>query len=224
MVWSLSVCIHANVKRAVAEFGIEYPVALDNNYATWNAYQNSYWPAHYLIDQSGTIRMIHFGEGDYTETENGIRNLLGMPLLEVKPSEKIVRPISPETYLGLARGRSYKMRITPKETTDYHYNGSLDNDQVGLRGPWNAQKEYILAEGDDSYIDMNVLARQVYLVLGGSSSTPLEITLDSKSYGTLRVDGDKKYNIISTTYGRHLVSIKVPKGIQAYAFTFGDEE
>src|SRR5258708_2148634 len=74
---------YSNVVDAVNRFKILYPVAQDNNYATWNAYQNQYWPAHYLLDKQGHIRQVHFGEGNYTETENAIRSLLGMdPLLK----------------------------------------------------------------------------------------------------------------------------------------------
>ena len=212
-----------NVKKAVAQFEITYPVALDNNYATWNAYHNQYWPAHYLIDQNGVLRMTHFGEGGYAETENAIRDLLGMPLLEIKESEKIGQPISSETYLGLARGHSYKMDIIPHQITNYQYTGPLEDDQVGLKGLWKTEQEYITAESDDSLLDLNFLATRVYLVLGGSSSTPLEITLDGKTSGAITVDGDKKYNIVSTTYSRHQLSLKVPKGVKAYVFTFGDE-
>jgi cytochrome c biogenesis protein CcdA/thiol-disulfide isomerase/thioredoxin len=201
-----------NVKKAVTGFEIEYPVALDNNYATWNAYHNSYWPAHYLIDQNGIIRMIHFGEGSYSETENAIRGLLGMAPLEIKQSKEVQQPISPETYLGLAR----RGDITSQ------YSGTLKNDQVGLKGLWHAEQEYIEAMGDSSYVDMNFLATDVYLVLGGSSSTPLEIILDGKPYANITIDGDKKYNIVTTFYGRHQLSLKIPKGIKAYVFTFGN--
>ena len=114
-----------NVKKAVAQFGISYPVGLDNNYATWSAYHNTYWPADYLIDQNGIIRMTHFGEGEYGETENAIRDLLGMSPLEIKSSEEKNRPISPETYLGSERGHSYKMNINRGSTIDYQYEGPL---------------------------------------------------------------------------------------------------
>jgi len=72
-------------------------------------------------------------------------------------------------------------------------------------------------------LELNFLAAKVYLVLGGSSKIPLEVVLDGKSYGTIDIEGDKKYNIVSTSYGRHLLSLKFPEGIRAYAFTFGDD-
>jgi cytochrome c biogenesis protein CcdA/thiol-disulfide isomerase/thioredoxin len=211
-----------NVKKAVDQFGISYPVALDNNYATWKAYHNSYWPAHYLIDQNGMIRMTHFGEGKYSETENAIRELLGMVPLESKEERRVSRAITPETYLGYARADAYQMSIKRHTTTNYNYSGILKTDQVGLKGPWVAYEEYIQAEGDACYLDLAFQAKEVYLVLGGSSSTPLEITLDGKPYGKIQVDGDKKYDIVTTSYGIHQLSLKVPKGIKAYVFTFGE--
>lgn len=212
-----------NVEKATVQFGITYPVAMDNNYATWRAYENSYWPAHYLIDQAGNIRMVHFGEGAYTETEKAIRELLNMPAIEIQESKRLSRPLTPETYLGLDRGRSYPMRITPDKSADYRYEESLGEDQVGLRGQWQAEREYILATSDSSYLDLNFLATHVYLVLGGSSPIPLEVTIDGNFYGSISINGDREYKIINTSYGRHLLSLKVPKGIRAYVFTFGDD-
>lgn len=192
-----------NVKNATIRFGISYPVALDNDYATWKAYHNSYWPAHFLIDQLGNIRMVHFGEGGYAETERAIRELLNMPAIAIQESKRVGRSITPETYLGLDR--------------------SMKEDQVKIKGGWQREREYILATSDESYLDLNFLATHVYLVLGGSSTKPLEITLDGKPYGNIHVDGDREYAIVSTSYGHHQLSLKVPKDVRAYVFTFGNE-
>ena len=215
----------ANVEKAVKDLGIFYPVALDNNYETWSAYHNQYWPAHYLIDQEGNIRMVHFGEGAYSETENGIRALLGLAPLTMKEFEKEARPLTPETYLGSARGGSYisEISLRPGEAAQYSFTPPLGNNQVGLKGLWRVESEYIEAEGDACYLDLNFLAKQVYLVLAGSSSEPLQVFLDGKLVKKINLDGDRKYDIASTSYGRHQLSIRVPRGIRAYAFTFGDE-
>jgi cytochrome c biogenesis protein CcdA/thiol-disulfide isomerase/thioredoxin len=201
-----------NVSAAVKHLGIEYPVALDNDYKTWQAYHNNYWPAHYLIDQNGIIRMVHYGEGSYVETENAIRELLGMSPIEMKEPEQNLRPLTPETYLGKNRGHPL-----------INYTPPLGDNEIGLKGSWTIEDEYILANGDDCYLDLNFLAKQVYLVLGGSSPNPIQVYLDGKLSGTILVDMPRKYDVVSTTYGRHQLSLKVPAGIQAYAFTFGDE-
>jgi cytochrome c biogenesis protein CcdA/thiol-disulfide isomerase/thioredoxin len=212
-----------NVKKAVEKLGIDYPVALDNHYATWSVYHNHYWPAHYLIDQKGIIRMVHFGEGMYNETENAIRNLLGLSPLKINQTKLPSRIISPETYLGFARGKSYNTSLIRDQTYNYQYESSLTNDQVGLRGTWKAKEEYILAEGDNCFLDGNFLATHVYLVLSGSSKTPLEVFLDGKFYGQITIEGAQKYDIVATTYAWHQFSLKIPKGIKAYVFNFGDE-
>lgn len=212
-----------NVERAAKQLGVKYPIALDNQYATWNAYHNNYWPAHYLIDQEGKIRMEHFGEGAYAETENAIRDLLGLQPLEIEEKEQIGLSITPETYLGLARGSHYSSEIDLRSHTyTYSYEKPLGDDQVGLKGTWLAQQEYIEAEGDDCYLDLNFEAKDVYLVLGGSAEAKVEVYLDGKHVNSFEVDADRKYDIVTTTYGRHNLSIKIPKGVQAYAFTFGE--
>jgi len=214
-----------NVAEASSRLGVLYPVAQDNDYKTWQAYHNNYWPAHYLIDQQGHVRMIHFGEGGYMETENAIRQLLGMAPLHMEESKVSKRPITPETYLGTDRGRSYtdENGIKSDVSAEYNYTGSLKNDQVGLKGKWKVESEFILSESNESYLDLNFLARRVYLVLSGSSDTPIEITLDGKPYGKIKMDEARKYDIVATAYGLHTLSLKIPKGIKAYAFTFGDE-
>ncbi|MBS0616269.1 MAG: cytochrome c biogenesis protein DipZ [Verrucomicrobia bacterium] len=211
-----------NVKKAARDLSIDYPIALDNNYATWNAYDNRYWPAHYLIDQNGVLRMEHFGEGGYEETENAIRQLLGLEPLQTTEKNMAHRPISPETYLGLERGNSYAMHLKSGEN-DYAYSPPLGEDEVGLKGPWRSEDQFIEARGDNCYLDYNFLATRVYLVLSGTSPVFLEIYLDGKFYGSIHVGGDRKYDIVRAPYGRHLLSLKVPQGIKAYAFTFGDE-
>lgn len=214
-----------NVSEAVKRLGIKYSVAQDNAYRTWSAYNNHYWPAHYLIDQAGNLRMVHFGEGAYVNTENGIRKLLGMQPLAREEPKKIHRPISPETYLGVLRGDSYTPEISlkPGQTVRYIYKTALQDDLVGLKGQWKAEDEQITAEGNDSFLDLNFLAKQVYLVLSGESKTPIAVILDGKPYDEITFDGNRKYDIVNTSYGRHQLSLKIPQGIHAYAFTFGDD-
>lgn len=214
-----------NVAEAAMRLGVKYPVAQDNDYKTWQAFQNNYWPAHYLIDQNGDLRMIHFGEGGYVETENGIRQLLGLPALKMEEPVVSRRQITPETYLGSERGKSYtsENQIKGNATEIYNFTKSLSDDRVGLKGSWKVESEKITSEGDQSELDLNFIATKVYLVLSGKSSDPIRIKLDGKPYGTFMMDGDRKYDIVNVHYGRHVVSLRIPEGVSAYAFTFGDE-
>jgi thiol-disulfide isomerase/thioredoxin len=212
-----------NVAKAVARLGITYPVAQDNDYKTWQAYRNHYWPADFLIDQEGNIRLMHYGEGDYVETENAIRSLLGMEATQKKEPSAASIPLSSETYLGLARGKSFtsENRLAANQTAVYSYNGPLGDDQIGLKGKWKVEQEKITAEGDDCYLDMNFLASKVHLVLSGSSRTPMQVFVDGKPSSPILIDSDREYDVAQTSYGRHQLSLKIPKGISAYAFTFG---
>jgi cytochrome c biogenesis protein CcdA/thiol-disulfide isomerase/thioredoxin len=215
-----------NVAKAVMNLGIDYPVAQDNNFKTWLAYNNQYWPAHYLIDQKGNLRMVHFGEGGYVATENAIRELLGKPPLDKKEQERQIVILSPETYLGLHRGGSYakEVALQPNALAFYDYKEPLHDDQVGLKGKWRAESERITAESDSSYLDLNFRASKVYLVLSGKSSEPVKVYLDNKEQESFLVDGDRKYDVVSTSYGRHHLSLKVPYGVSAYVFTFGADK
>lgn len=191
-----------NVAAAAARLGVKYPIAQDNDYKTWQAYHNQFWPAHYLIDQKGIIVSEHFGEGNYLETENEIRKLLGLkPLeMEVKPQE--AKTLTPETYLGKARADSY-------------------NKTVFLKGPWKHEEEKIVSESNESTIELHFLASKVYLVMTGTNNTPMKVTLDGKEQPDIKIESDKEYTVASTTYGNHILILKVPKGVSAYVFTFG---
>ena len=213
-----------NVAQAASRLGVHYPVAQDNDYKTWQAYHNNYWPAHYLVDKQGNLSMVHFGEGGYVETENAIRKLLGLSALKMEEPKQRLLPISPETYLGALRGESYTPEIHLKlnQIARYDYQKPLAHDQAGLRGLWNIEDQRITSEGDDSFLDYNFLAQEVYLVMSGSSKTPIQVYLDDKPIAEFTMDGDRKYDIVKTTYGRHKLSLKIPKGVSAYAFTFGN--
>lgn len=229
----------SNVQMAIEKYGIHYPVPLDNHYKTWENYSNNYWPAHYLIDRDGYVRSVHFGEGAYVETENNIRKLLGMTPLIMEEKPVISRPITPETYLGYGRAESYpySLKLVHNEPTNYVHDVPPRDDQFILKGPWNVQKEYIESTGSGSILELNFIATNVYLVLGGKSEDPISVLIDGKPLpkewmtkdmvreGEIIVKEARKYDIVNLNgqYGRHILTLQVPQGIRVYAFTFGDE-
>lgn len=230
-----------NVKMAVKRFQIAYPVAMDNHYKIWEAFHNSYWPAHYLIDQQGIVRDIHYGEGAYLETENAIRSLLNLPPLakeRVAAPENMRGAMTPETYLGYKRGESYENTIVQNKPTLYQYTKELGKDQVALKGEWTVEEESILSDSDDATLSLNFEANRVYLVLAGHSDKPIHVdldgqplptefhTVDMNAEGEIVVKEARKYDIVDLKGkgGRHLVTLHVPKGVKAFAFTFGMEE
>lgn len=229
-----------NVKDAVQRFGLQYPIALDNDFKTWQNFNNRFWPAHYLIDQEGIVRSFHFGEGAYKETENDIRNLLGLPLLGVKEDIAVShRPITPETYLGSERADRYVSGNSIKSDVNvsYNYHEPLKDNQIGLKGNWLVTSQKITSMGEVSYLDLNFLATRVYLVMDSAKpqlvtvyldGNPLEkkyYTEDMNEKGQILVKEPRKYDVINlrNDYGRHKLTLQAPKGISMYAFTFGDE-
>ena len=228
-----------NVKDAVNRFDIIYPVALDNEYKTWQNYNNRYWPAHYFIDQNGIVKEQHFGEGGYQETEAMIRSLLGLSPLEKQKEEpqKAVHAITPETYLGYTRARAYGAEIILKknEVAKYDYKGTVGDNQVGLKGAWLVGSESIVAKSDTSILELNFIANRVYLVMNSATPQMVMVLLDGKplaseyrtidmnAQGKIMVDAARMYDLLDLkgNPGRHVMTLQIPQGVEAYAFTFG---
>lgn len=238
----------SNVRKAVKNFRLEYPIALDNNYKTWKAFDNSYWPAKYLIDQNGMVRAAHFGEGKYTEMENYIRSLLNEAPISDQTEKKREEEkaqiyktygMTPEIYLGYKKARNYAsdLNIVRDTPVNYTYQPPLKSDTVGLRGEWLVGAEEAMSQSDQSFLDLNFIAARVHLVLAGSSSEPIIVFLDGKplpkeyqtadmnAQGELVVNEARKYDSVNLQgkNERHLLSLRIPTGIKVYAFTFGLE-
>ncbi len=190
----------ANVAKAVKDLGVDYPVALDNDYAIWKGFNNEYWPAHYFIDAEGRIRYHHFGEGGYQESEDVIRQLLiaaGQKNLpggyvsddhhgvEAAASNDPTR--SPETYVGYARAQNFVGgRMAHDDAQDYHAPATLAADQWSLDGRWTVHAENAQLAKAGGSIVYRFRGRDLHLVLGpASDGKPIRfrITLDGKPPG-----------------------------------------
>jgi cytochrome c biogenesis protein CcdA/thiol-disulfide isomerase/thioredoxin len=219
----------SNVRAQAASFGVRYPVAVDDNYATWNAYSNQYWPADYLIDAHGDVRHIHFGEGDYTGTESQIRQLLhearpGVPLPPPTsvPDKTPAGLLSPETYVGYER-LQYLVpgnQVVRNAPARYHFPGSLPLGGLGLSGTWTDRAQEATA-GARAELELAFHARYVYLVLGGHGT--LAVSVDGRHTETIAIGGVPRlytlYAAGSAANGRLL--LRASPGVDAYDFTFG---
>jgi thiol-disulfide isomerase/thioredoxin len=170
----------ANVKNAVADLKISYPVAIDSNYAIWRAFGNEYWPAHYFIDAEGRIRHHHFGEGDYGESEKIIQTLLheagektvSSGVVSVKASgaeaaSDAASVRSPETYLGYVRAENFVSPGGAAPNKPHSYaGGSPRLNEWGLLGDWTVKAEYAELNKKDGGIVFKFHARDLHLVLG----------------------------------------------------------
>ncbi len=219
----------SNVRTEAAALGVHYPVAIDDNYDTWNAYDNEYWPADYLIDAQGDVRHVHFGEGDYSTTEQLIRELL----VDAHPGLRLPAPtnvpnltptgqMNPETYIGYDRLQYLVSSGTVTENAPavYKFPATLPLGGLGLSGTWTEHSQEATA-GSGAELELGFLAKDVYLVLGGSGT--IDESINGRHTATIKVGGvPGLYTLFrgsATSTGTLL--LRVSPGVQAYDFTFG---
>ncbi|HYC81415.1 MAG TPA: thioredoxin family protein, partial [Solirubrobacterales bacterium] len=231
-----------NVKAAIAREGIRYPVVQDNQLGTWSAYGNAYWPAEYFVDADGDVRYAHFGEGEYEEKEDVIRELLReageRPGAEragahgVAPSAGTT---TPETYLGPYRAE-HNANDDPdlgQGLSEYTAPAALGENEWALGGRWDVASESVTA-GAGASLRLDFNARRVYLVLGSPAGPrQMQVLLDGRPIDPAAagadVDGDavtvasqRLYNLVDLPgVEHHVLELRPQAGIMGYAFTFG---
>jgi len=214
----------SNVREASRKLGVRYPVAIDNDYDTWNAYGNDAWPAEYLIDRRGHVREVKKGEGRYEETERSIRTLLGesgaaqLAMVKDRTPQHLT---TPESYLGWARlARYVGSPITPDRAAAYRFPREIALNNLALAGRWTVGRERIVA-GRGARLRLHFLAQQVYLVLGGRGR--LRVFVGGRPVKTVRVNGlSRLYTLLSyPRLSEGALELRFTPGISAYAFTFG---
>jgi cytochrome c biogenesis protein CcdA/thiol-disulfide isomerase/thioredoxin len=223
--------VPANVLASAKQQGIKYPIALDNNFDTWTAYSNQYWPAEYLIDQTGQVRHVTFGEGDYATTESLIRALLvaanptvRLPKATEVPDTTPTHALTPETYLGSERAPANSFE-SPEGyrpgTASYTFpSGALGLNDYAFRGDFAIAGQTITAKNGPASIRLHYEASHVYLNVGGTGT--LTVT-DSKGTRTIPISGVPNIRDVLTPggYRNSTVTITLSKGLTAYSFTFG---
>ena len=218
----------ANVRRAVADLKITYPVALDNDYAIWQAFNNQYWPAHYFIDAVGRIRAHHFGEGNYAESEQTIRKLLhdagqsdlpppglgAMKAVGVQAPPDEAHDQSPETYVGYGRAENFSSPggFAQQQVHSYSAPPALKLNQWALSGSWNVDPEKAVSGAASGKIIFRFYARDLHLVVGPGGGKPVRFRVmldgaqpganhgeDTDSNGVGVIDGQRLYQLIRQT-------------------------
>ena len=221
-----------NLKSAMKDLGVTWPVVQDNDFGIWNAFKNRYWPAHYLFDKTGVMVQSHFGEGGYAETEALIKQLLednstAKPLRE----PELTQGRTAETYLGRARSDKFLFQGSePKGPGQYLPPQDLPLGSWSLSGSWNREEEKIISEGE-GVLRIHFFARNVYLVAGpaGKESVKASVTVDGKPAGTSDVQNGewvislpRMYHLFQSEDPREgILEIKVAPGTAFFAFTFG---
>ncbi len=231
--------VQKNVEDAVKRFDIKYPVVLDNDFSTWNAYKNRYWPRKYLIDIDGFVVYDHIGEGGYEETEQAIQKALlerntrlgvsvKAPVANSGPVGVIVTDAgqvrSHELYFGSARNdglENGKQGVVGMQTliipTD------LKPDQLYLGGTWSITPEYSESGEGGTVIAVKYKAKYVYFVANSANGAEAEVFVDGKKVGIVMIKGDMLYTVVDgADYKEHTLEIKIKKsGVKVFAFTFG---
>jgi cytochrome c biogenesis protein CcdA/thiol-disulfide isomerase/thioredoxin len=214
--------VSSNVRAAVKRLGIDYPVVQDNRYRTWTAYGNQYWPAEYLIDRTGEVRHIQFGEGDYEQTEGAIRTLLGITRgRTTNVADATPRDLTtPESYLGYRRLERYAgSPIVQDRLSTYRLPKALPQNELAYGGMWKVGSERIVA-GRGATLQLHFHAEKIYLVLGGRGR--VQVTIGGETAPPVDVDAYKLYTLRdSSTLADGLLALRFTPGVQAYAFTFG---
>ncbi|MGD0852689.1 MAG: cytochrome c biogenesis protein DipZ [Acidimicrobiales bacterium] len=221
----------SNIKAQAKALGVKYPIAVDNNYGTWNAYDNEYWPAEYLIDAQGVVRHVDFGEGNYGLTESLIRQLLtaAHPGVKLPPPTSVPNltptvETSPESYVGYKYGLTYlDSNVEPAENVaaEYHFPQNLASTTWALSGIWDEHSEEATA-GENAKLEINYIAQDVYLVMGGSGTVKVSAG-NGTAPMTIHVGGVPRlytlFHAKSSATGNMV--LKFTPGVEAFDFTFG---
>ena len=227
--------IQKNVEEAVKEFGIKYPVVLDNDFSTWRAYKNQYWPRKYLIDIDGYIVYDHAGEGAYEETEMKIRELLAeraeflgeageidsaLAVREITEVKTAAR--SPETYFGAGRNEYLGNGIPGvRGARNFSLPKNFAPNTLYLGGTWNIQAEEATAN-ENAKVIYRYNAKEVYVVASSEQPAKIEVWQDGVFSETLSIKESKLYTLIKNSKaGEHTLELRVEPGISLFAFTFG---
>lgn len=217
-----------NLREAIEDYELAYPIMQDNDYATWRAYSNRYWPAKYLINKDGKIVYTHFGEGDYDETEEMIQKLLKEAGSKIDASiENEVYDIesrTPELYLGISRLQYFSSIERPVEGEKSYSVERLEPNTFAFQGVWDLSKEYA-NPSKYSRLLLSYFAKNVFLVMrsnDGKEGT-VDVLLDGNKIDTVVVTKDRLYDLVEQdNAGAHkLELIFNSSNIEIFAFTFG---
>jgi len=228
-----------NVGEAIERNELGYPVVQDNDFATWDAYANEFWPAKYFIDARGRVRYTHFGEGDYEGSERVIRRLLAEAGRRpdggggsVSGEAAAAGVTTPESYLGSLRADRFVNGTIASGRWDFGDPPRPPDDFLAYRGRWRVGPDAATAEG--GVLDLAFGAERVFLVLGSpGESRRVRVLLDGRpiperlagrdvEHGAVEVDGQRLYDLVDLPRVEHRLLRLVPeRGVEGYAFTFG---
>jgi thiol-disulfide isomerase/thioredoxin len=228
-----------NVTKAVKDLGIQYPVVLDSNRGTWQAYQNEYWPHEYLVDIDGFIVHDNIGEGNYAETEHAIQHSLierdqklginqTISTGVTSPSDVITMDTgkvqSPETYFGFGRNvylQNGRQGVSGQQTLIIP--NTPDVNRLYLGGTWDFKQEYAETASPNTKVVYQYNTKNVYMVASAAKDIKVNVLVDGKFLKTVTIKDNKLYQLVNgSDYANHMLELDIPDaGLDAYTFTFG---
>lgn len=236
----------ANVEDAVKDLGIEFPVVMDNDFSTWRAYRNRFWPRKYLIDIDGFIVYDHIGEGAYEETEAKIRELLeernavlGMETeLDDRVDVNVDAPSSgqsPEVYFGSGRNELLANGIPGQSGTQiFNKLEEFGLNKLYLYGDWDIRDEFAKLESDEGGVNFRFKGKKVFFVGSADEPVRVQVLIDGEAAGEfagddvdeegfITVDSEKLYKAFDAEeFGEHLLELRSEgSGLNIFTFTFG---
>lgn len=215
-----------DVEAAIKRLGIAYPVVQDNQFKTWNAYGNQYWPAAYLVDKSGRIVLTQFGEGNYRQMNQAIANLVGAEFSEAgEPVEFDFNVIgTPEMYFGANRngGAIVRSQGGGAGSRKFAAPDDVPLNRFAFSGAWSITGESATLAADGGEIVLRFRAPKVNMVAGSQSPQTLTVSVDGKPPAPVTIDRSDMHVIYDGAGGEHVLRVMIPKaGLIAYTFTFG---
>jgi hypothetical protein len=234
------VCVHtpefgfeharANVETAIRELDVRYPIALDNEYRTWRAWDNRAWPSFYLLDRDGQVRLVREGEGYAQEIEGAIRGLLGLPRADARehPADDadLSRVDTPEIYFGSQHPTPQDRAQSPRQgeaAYAFAQSGGLILNEYQLDGSWAREEEALVLRSSLGRVRMLFSAAKLYLVAGASPRAPVGVRIDRGSERAIEVGMPTLYTLLdSDDYGEHLLEFAcATPGLSLFSATFG---
>jgi len=242
---------YENVRDAVDRLGIKYPVVMDNDYATWDAYKNKYWPRKYLIDIDGFIVYDHIGEKAYEITEMKIKELLGERAIRLGIEEKLEKNIqkpenvedvdyssiaTPELYFGSLRNINLGNGVPGLSILKIFSKPEIvSSNKIYLDGEWEIKSEFAQSVSDGTSVVIKYTAEKVFIVASADGDIKVKVLRDGKPVGTaggtdvnsgsvVNIKDDRLYRLIEDPMGagEHTLELIIEKpGVRFFAFTFG---
>ncbi len=212
-----------NIRRAIRELEIDYPVVNDYDYAVWNEFENRYWPAHYLFDKEGKLVHTHFGEGGYEELSEIVSSLLSInkrPKVDEDPAYYF--GTTPETYLGNLRGEIANGPTCYNSKCNYYVLPRRTSiGRVFLEGYWDVNEEFITPDDEFAKLHFTFRGKEINAVIDPSGNNMIDYSIDGVEMKK-NLDYSRMYNLYTGNEVReHTIIIKAPRGVKLYVFTFG---